>query len=226
VLRDLIEFAWHYDDSDDRIVGLPAWAEKERYDIIGKTAVLPGEKPPPFDDLRLMVRALLIERFKMKVHDDQRPIRVWALTVSKRGAKLKDADPSGRSACARARAETGTGSAALPATSYTCTNTSMQQLADVLATIAPAYVDHPAVDLTGLKGAYDFTITWNPRGAISSGGGGGKPDQPDSVASDPSGGITFFEAVEKQLGLHLEGGQKHPMAVLVIDHIEPLGPGQ
>jgi len=225
-LKDLIEFAWHYED-DDRIIGLPGWAEKERYDIIGKTAVLPDERRPAFDDMRLMVRALLIERFHIKARDDQQPIGVWALTVSKRGAKLKDAaDPSGRSTCTRSPSQTGSGSAALPAMSYICTNTTMAQLAQALQNIGGGYVDKPAVDMTGLQGKYDFTLTWNPRSVISSGGRGGKPDPSDSGASDPSGGITFVAALEKQLGLHLEGGQKYRMPVLAIDHVEPLGPDQ
>jgi len=38
-------------------------------------------------------------------------------------------------------------------------------------------------------------------------------------ASDPSGGYTIFEAVDKQLGLKLEA-QKRPLPVLVIDHVE------
>ena len=93
-------------------------------------------------------------------------------------------------------------------------------LAEAMHQIAGGYVDHPAVDLTNLEGAYDFAITWTPRGALSS-SKRGENAQPDT-ASDPSGGTTFFEAVEKQLGLHLEGGQKHPMTVLVIDHVDPL----
>jgi uncharacterized protein (TIGR03435 family) len=104
----------------------------------------------------------------------------------------------------------------------TCQNTAMAQLAVAMHQIANGYVDHPAVDMTGMKGGYDFSITWTPRGAISSGGQQGKPGESDA-ASDPSGGTTSFSAVEKQLGLHLEGGQKHLMPVLVIDHIEPLG---
>jgi uncharacterized protein (TIGR03435 family) len=38
-------------------------------------------------------------------------------------------------------------------------------------------------------------------------------------ASDPSGAVTLFEAIEKQLGLKLEK-QKRPASVLVIDHVE------
>jgi uncharacterized protein (TIGR03435 family) len=75
--------------------------------------------------------------------------------------------------------------------------------------------------MTGLKGGYDFTIVWTPSGITRGGGQPGEPGQTGG-ASDPSGGFTFFDAVDK-LGLHLEGGQKHPMSVMVIDHIEPLG---
>jgi uncharacterized protein (TIGR03435 family) len=222
-LKDLISLAWNFDFDSDRLVGLPKWGETDAYDIVAKSEILPGEQPPPFDDLRVMLRSLLIERFKMTVHDEEQPIKVWTLTVGKRGAKLKEADPSVRSSCTRGNGEIGTGAAALPALTYTCQNTTMAQLAVAMHQIAPGYVDHPAFDMTGLKGGYDFIITWTPRGAISSGGVRvGQPGQTDAV-SDPSGGTTFFDAVEKQLGLHLDGGQKHSMPVLVIDHIEPLG---
>jgi len=39
------------------------------------------------------------------------------------------------------------------------------------------------------------------------------------VAFDPTGGLSFFDAIEKQLGLKLEK-QKRPMPIIVIDHIE------
>jgi uncharacterized protein (TIGR03435 family) len=38
-------------------------------------------------------------------------------------------------------------------------------------------------------------------------------------ASDPSGAVSIFSAVEKQLGLKLEM-EKRPVRVLVIDHVE------
>jgi uncharacterized protein (TIGR03435 family) len=78
--------------------------------------------------------------------------------------------------------------------------------------------------MTGLTGAYDFTISWTPRGAFTGGKGGASQGEPgqNADASDPSGGISFFDAVDKQLGLRLESGQKHPMPVLVIDHVDRL----
>jgi uncharacterized protein (TIGR03435 family) len=51
-------------------------------------------------------------------------------------------------------------------------------------------------------------VSWSPKALITNAGGG-----------DPSGGLTIFEAVDKQLGLKLVS-QKHTMSVLVIDRVE------
>ena len=40
-----------------------------------------------------------------------------------------------------------------------------------------------------------------------------------SDASDPTGGLSLFDAVDKQLGLKLES-RKRPMKVLVIDSVQ------
>jgi len=50
-----------------------------------------------------------------------------------------------------------------------------------------------------------------------SGEGGGPVGSPS--AADPSGGMSLFDAVQKQLGLKLEL-RKRPMRVLVIDRVE------
>lgn len=100
----------------------------------------------------------------------------------------------------------------------------MAQLAEAAHRFAGGYVDHAAVDMTGLKGAYDFTLSWTPKGVVAGAGRGGNRAESgqNDGASDPSGGITFFDAIDKQLGLRLESGQKHPMPVLVVDHVERL----
>ena len=40
------------------------------------------------------------------------------------------------------------------------------------------------------------------------------------AALDPTGGLTVFQAIERQLGLKVEKGT-HPLTVTVIDHVEP-----
>jgi uncharacterized protein (TIGR03435 family) len=51
------------------------------------------------------------------------------------------------------------------------------------------------------------------------GGDAGQATAAVPTAADPTGALTIFEAMEKQLGLKLEQ-QKRPMPVIVIDHIE------
>ena len=92
----------------------------------------------------------------------------------------------------------------------TCLNMTMAQLAERLQGYAPNYLDHPVVDLTGLNGAWDFTVSWTPRPAFES---AGKP------GAAPDGSITIFEGFDKQLSLKLEPS-KQPMAVIVIDNAE------
>jgi uncharacterized protein (TIGR03435 family) len=53
----------------------------------------------------------------------------------------------------------------------------------------------------------------------SPGNRGASPDSNTSEGRTPDGYISIFEALEKQLGLKAVL-QKHPMPVLVIDHIE------
>jgi uncharacterized protein (TIGR03435 family) len=48
---------------------------------------------------------------------------------------------------------------------------------------------------------------------------GAAPSDAGPIASDPTGAVTLFEAVEKQLGLKLEA-TKRPVQILVIDHAE------
>jgi uncharacterized protein (TIGR03435 family) len=76
---------------------------------------------------------------------------------------------------------------------------------------APAYIDHPVIDTTGLQGGWNFTVMWTPRGALPT-------TEPGATAPADPGGITFFEAIEK-LGLKLEKGT-HPVPVIVVDHAE------
>jgi uncharacterized protein (TIGR03435 family) len=84
-------------------------------------------------------------------------------------------------------------------------------------------INHPVVDLTGLKGAYDFALSYNGAGRVRALTGkpaeGGQPAGAVPAAAEPALAITVFEAVDKQLGLKL-AEQKHPMPVIVIDHVD------
>jgi uncharacterized protein (TIGR03435 family) len=216
-LRFLIMRAFAANNSDT-VVGLPSWADTERFDIIAKA---PSEGPSApsidFETMAPMIRALLADRFKMTWHTEDRPESAYTLVSAK--PKMKKADPASRTSCKTAPAPAGAppGSMLL-----TCQNVTMAQFADRLQNMAPG-LNWPVLDSTGIEGGWDFTLTFS-RGApmtIGAGRGGdaGQAATAAPAASDPTGGYTIFEAVEKQLGLKLEM-QKRPVPVIVIDHVE------
>jgi uncharacterized protein (TIGR03435 family) len=205
-LKRLLTLA--YGVEPDMIANAPKWWDSDRFDLVAKT----NGQPSP-DTLRAMLQKLLAERFNLKVHNEDQPVDVFAMTLGKRGLKLRDATESERSECRLSVAD-GLGT-------YACQNTTMAQFAEKIHQVAGGYLNHPVVDLTGLKGAYDFALTWAPANRFAAGGRGVDPNQPGSVASaaDPTGDITVFEAVDKFLGLKL-AEQKYPMSVIVIDHLD------
>ncbi len=82
---------------------------------------------------------------------------------------------------------------------------------DYLTWLLSVHLDRPVIDRTGLKGTYDFTLSFTPE--LSA----GLPD-PAADSSDPG----LFEALQKQLGLKLEA-QRGLVPILVIDHVEKPG---
>lgn len=84
------------------------------------------------------------------------------------------------------------------------------------------------LDQTGLKGTYDFELTFAPepgRGGMFGGPGDGAPPSgagPSLVKEPPPpdpNGPTIFTALQEQLGLKVES-QKGPVDMIVIDHVE------
>ena len=228
-LRTAILYAFNLVSADD-IANAPSWLTTTNFDIVAKA---PAEEAPvtgnaPLQDLAPMLKALLIDRFKMKAHFEDRPVNAYTLVAAK--PKLKKADPAGRTGCKTANApaasvsSTPFGGINLPGRVVTCQNITMEQFADQLQIIAGNYVHYPVLDGTALEGAWDFSITYSPinpnqlagvRGAPPPGAGPVAPAALDPVG----GGASLFDAVEKQLGLKLEM-QKRSYPVLVIDHIE------
>jgi uncharacterized protein (TIGR03435 family) len=170
-----------------------------------------------------MLRALLIERFKLKTHTEERPVSAYSLLASR--PKLTKADPASRTRC-QAGPPPNTGRNSNPALSrvVTCQNTTMARFAEQLQFLAGGYVQTAVEDATGLEGGWDFAVSFSPAGLVQGapGGRGGDAAQPGGgvlSASDPTGAMTLMEALDKQLGLKLEM-RKRPMPVLVIDHVE------
>jgi uncharacterized protein (TIGR03435 family) len=87
-MLDLIRTA--YGVEPDTIVGGPNWLERDRFDIVAKA---PQETSA--DTLRLMLQALLADRFKLVVHKDTKPIPGYALSLGKGKPKLRESSGQG-----------------------------------------------------------------------------------------------------------------------------------
>ena len=74
---------WAYNIRDYQIIG-PEWLRFDvRYDIAAKSG-----SAAPEDQLRLMQRQLLADRFKLVLHREKRDLPVYALTVAKGGIRM------------------------------------------------------------------------------------------------------------------------------------------
>jgi len=183
----------------ERVLGGPSWLETDRFDIIAKTPASATN-----DTAKLMLRSLLADRFKLVIHNEDKPVTVYALTLGKGKHQLKEG--SGPIGCQPVPQNPQPGE--IPYQVVSCHNITMKIFADLLRQAAPAYIDNTVVDLTGLEGAWDFDIKWTGRGNLAAAG---------------SSGITIFDAVEKQLGLKLEL-QKRSSSTIVVDRVNQSQP--
>jgi uncharacterized protein (TIGR03435 family) len=212
-MKFMILAAWGFENDEGRVTGGPGWMNSESFDIVAK-----APHDSTLASLRLMLRSLLIKRFGLETHIEDRTMSVYALSIGKGELKIKRSATEAALDCQRSN-ENGV-------ITMACHNMTMDELANGVRSMAPAYIDKPVVNLTELKGPYDFKFGWTPRGMLM--GTGGERKGADGAASaersgidvsDPTaGGLTVFEAVAKQLGLKLESA-KHAIPVIVVDKV-------
>jgi uncharacterized protein (TIGR03435 family) len=227
-LRQLIALALQVmpNVAADVVVGLPKFADSQRWDIAAKVPssgegapnIVRGRPlPPPFSVGLEMLRGLLLDQFELKTHTENREVTVYALTLGGGKPRLTPANDSERSGCKPDP------NAPKPAANInamiSCKNTTMADLALNLQQMANAYMDHPVVDATGLAGGWNFLMGWTPK-AMMQGPTSSTASQGNNLAEIAvPDGITVFDAVEKELGLKLVT-QKRSVPVIVVDHVD------
>jgi len=225
-LRALIALAHQIQPnaSRDMIVDLPKSADSQVWDITAKLPATGDGSPgnsglvngrpyaPPSSISLEMLKGLLTDQFELKTHLENREVSVYELQLVGSKSKMTQATGSERSECKPDP------NAPKPfpniGTMVDCRNITMADFARNLEQ-ATGFFDHPIVDATGLKGGWNFFLGW-PAGAGRPAPRPQDPNQP--AASDPTGNITPYEAVEKELGVKLVK-QKRSVPVLVVDHV-------
>jgi uncharacterized protein (TIGR03435 family) len=216
------ELALRFDYYQGLELHVPDWVRNTTYDIEAR-APAPATK----DQMRLMMRSLLEDRFKLKVRWETRQAPVFDLVLQKPGVlgPQLEQHPAGDD-CAATKFPESKDAPAPPLGSLPIACGWIAHLPPsapgahriggrnvplaMLGTSMPAQtglvtVPRPVIDATGLKGGFDFWMEWTP-------------EDTSEVNNGESGG-TFREALKNQLGLKLVPANG-PVEVLMIDHAE------
>lgn len=193
-LVQLLERAFAIRES--QIIGGPNWIRSDRFDVIGKTS----DSTPP-NRMPDMLRALLLDRFKLVAHHESREESIYELRLARGDGKpgpglvAVDCEARGSGYCGNTSTDERSGLGTIKGAGVT-----MKELADW----ASNRVDRLVVDRTGLSGNYDLEMRYTSA-------------RPDAVV--PADVPSLFTVMQEQLGLKLEGA-RGPVEVLVIDSVQ------
>jgi uncharacterized protein (TIGR03435 family) len=179
-----------YDIAECQVIGAPAWASSDRYDV---TFTPDKSQPPPGPGNRAersangqRLQAVLRDRFGLIMRVETRELPIYVLRQAKNGSKLL---PHVDGAPELIQINPGS-------------MVGGKVTVDILAKMLSGEFRRPVYNETGLTGQYDFKLDWTP----------------DSDASPDAAAGSIFGAVD-QLGLRLES-KKGPVQVYVIEKIE------
>jgi uncharacterized protein (TIGR03435 family) len=238
-LKMLIRLA--YEVQDFQIIGGPSALLASKFDITAKAAggATLGQK-----ELLPMIKALLIDRFKLKTHLEPREMPVYDLVIARSDGRLgpdlkrSTSDCSNQAELDAKRAE---------AVSKGDLSSVMPKPGEVLrCTIAPNIAGGPANlglhadgqelkiltelltqmtgrtvrDKTGLTGRFDFDMKLDLQLMLAMASQAGVNVPAAAAANLPqSDGSSLMTTLQEQLGLKLESG-RGPVNVVVVDSVE------
>lgn len=211
--------AYAYDLPRFQIIGGPDWMNTERFDVDAKAA-----SAQTAEQMRLMLRRLLAERFRLQSRIDKREMSVFALRTDRSDGRLGNQMKPTVVDCRPIRAARDSGNPRLAIAADgppICTSrlwgqptangvvlrllTSGMRIPEFGSWLS-RYVGRAVVDQTGLMGEFDIELSFTPETAPSPAGG---------VGDDPP----ILTAVQEQLGLRMVS-TRAPVDVIVIESVE------
>ncbi|HEV8416596.1 MAG TPA: TIGR03435 family protein [Bryobacteraceae bacterium] len=169
MLNDCIRFAYGM-ASDAQITG-PDWIKSIEflYDIVAK-----GTPGASREELQAMMQTLLVERFKLVTHREQKEMSYFALVPAKGGPKIQAVKeiPDG-----------------FRGTTYGGRINHILRMPDLAYLLSRFEKERPIIDETGLRGMYQVKLEWTLQ----------QLQNPDAAP-----GPFLFTALTEQLGLKLE----------------------
>jgi len=221
-LQKIIQEA--YGVQANQIVGAPDWVKSAAYDVEVKIDNSEASKsdtdnpgPPDTKESRQVLRSILADRFKLKLHNQTKNLPGYVLVVAEDGSKLQPSQVTDSTFHATVPKQMLMGSSvrmkvdggqarALEARGMPTSD---------FASLLSRQLGQVVVDKTALPGKYDFALNWTAD-ANPSPDAGSASESADAAGDSSS---SLFAAIHEQLGLKLEP-QEAPTPVLVIDHVE------
>jgi uncharacterized protein (TIGR03435 family) len=194
--------------TEDSITGLPDWAKNELFTIRAK---MNAEQMAEFKKLtdkeqeqrrEAMLRSLLADQFKLKVHREPKQVADYDLVVAKGGPKFKERDPKDFRNLQGMILPQPNGDLQLE-------GFDMETFASFLG-LPVAGTGRIVRDKTGLTGMYNLTLNF----AFAQ-----RPPSPGPAGEVGDPAPSIFEALPEQLGLRLQSGTG-TINLVVVDHVE------
>ena len=194
---------------DDRLIGVPGWADSERYSILAK-----APEGASVSSVPTMLANLMADRFSLTTHTETRESQTFELVPADDTRRLGPAlKPTSRECSTMIATSASALDAPVPVGQAPCgalqtaagiaraTGVPLARLVQMLSQLT----GRPVNDTTGLDRLYDFTLKFNP--SLNA----------DAIgdASEPH----LFTALQEQLGLRLSS-QRRTVQVVVIDRLE------
>ena len=193
-LKFLLE--WAYGIQPSQHSDGPGWVGTDRYEIVAK-----AEGNPSDAQMKLMMRALLAERFKMKLCHENREITAYVLSVGKTAPHLV-ATKEDETRVVRVDPQTGADQRVVYR--VTLTRFSLAELCDTFG----RQLGRVTVDRTGLEGNFDFSLDL-------------APDESHATPIDPT---LLLDALRDQVGLAVKS-EKTAVDYLMIEGVEKVVAG-
>jgi uncharacterized protein (TIGR03435 family) len=197
----MIAFAWQVKNPSTQLVGLPKWAQEQSFAVAAKAATGFPDLPPSenTEQVRLMLRAMLADRFHLQVHTETRQEPILVLETAKSGIRIREVDPPAPpSVAGHVNAAMGNSGGRMIGKKSTMAG---------MASVLTMFLKRLVVDRTGLKGYYDFDVKWTG------------PEVPDSDGFGPEGAGLLISTLRSQFGLLLTN-TTGPVEYWVVDRVE------
>jgi uncharacterized protein (TIGR03435 family) len=215
-LESLVWVAYVGTQKMGRVEGGPKWAETDEYDIEAKLdeADMAGwdklSDRERFERVRPQLRALLVERFGLKVHSEMKVTPVYALVQAKGGVKMKEVDGPPANADPQEREDW-----------MRSNKTPDGPMPGSFSVSDKGWVGH-AEEVSALLGQIGYEVGANDKVMVDETGLDGHYYDFSIKLSKDKDGPTVEQQIEDGLGLRVEE-RKVPMKTYVIDGAERPG---